>query len=212
MQPPTAPRAHRDRAVVDDKCRRRFDPHVKPLNELAEEISKTTEKPTPWFDPDGGGIHARALFLLETPGRQAGGDQGSHFISADNDDPTAENFFRIRDEVGLPRDSLVAWNVVPWYLGDLTRGANATTADIKEARPWLERLIRLLIPDLRVVVPMGGKALNGWMLLLATDLSIPLLPTLALPHPSPKVLNTHPDQRGVIRAGLQRVADIVNQG
>ena len=87
MQPPTAPRAHRDRAVVDDKCRRRFDPHVKPLNELAEEISKTTEKPTPWFDPDGGGIHARALFLLETPGRKAGADQGSHFISADNDDP-----------------------------------------------------------------------------------------------------------------------------
>jgi uracil-DNA glycosylase len=164
-----------------------------------------------WFDPDGGGVHAKALFLLETPGRKAGADQGSHFISADNDDPTAENFFRIRDEAGLPRDSLVAWNVVPWYLGDGTRGANATPADIKEAEPWLERLIRLLIPDLRVVVPMGDKALKAWMLLLATDPSIPLLPTLALPHPSPKVLNTHPDQRGVIRAGLQRVADYERQ-
>jgi hypothetical protein len=123
MLPSTTPKAHRDRAVVDDKYRRRFDPHVKPLNELAEEIGETAGKLTPWFDPDGGGVHAKALFLLETPGRKAGSDQGSRFISADNDDPTAENFFRIRDEVGLPRDSLVAWNVVPWYLGDGTRGA-----------------------------------------------------------------------------------------
>jgi uracil-DNA glycosylase len=207
--PSVKPGAHRNRAVVAEKLRRLDEPHVKPLNDLAREISETTGHPTPWFDPDGGGIHARALFLLETPGRQASREAGSGFISADNADPTAENFFRIRDEAGLPRDSLVAWNIVPWYLGDSARGVAATPADIREARPWLERLVRLLVPSLRVVVPMGDKARDAWMLLLATEPSIPLLPTLALPHPSRQVLNPHPDKRAVIRAGLERVAGIV---
>ena len=56
---------------------------------------------------------------------------------------------------------------------------------------------------------MGDKARDAWMLLLATEPSIPLLPTLALPHPSRQVLNPHPDKRAVIRAGLERVAGIV---
>ena len=186
------PRAHRDPAVVEDK------------------ISRRTGNPTPWFDPDGGGIHARVLFLLEAPGTRASVQKGSGFISADNNDGTAENFFRIRDEVGLPRDKLVAWNVVPWYLPNGTRAGNATSQDIQEARSWLEKLMGLLGPGLRLVVPMGDPALKGWMRLLATDPSIPLRPTLALPHPSPRSLASRPEYRDRIRSGLQRVAEIVN--
>jgi hypothetical protein len=56
----------------------------------------------------------------------ATGSRGSGFISADNSDDTAANFFRLRDQASLPRDRLVAWNVVPWYQPDGERTANAT--------------------------------------------------------------------------------------
>jgi hypothetical protein len=69
----------------------------------------------------------------------------------------------------------------------------------------------LLGQELQVVVPMGVPARNGWMRLLATDPSIPLLPTLALPHPSPKNLALQPGSEAVICAGLQRVAAIANE-
>jgi hypothetical protein len=48
------------------------------------------------------------------------------FISADNNDDTAANFFRLRDQGGLPRDQHVPWNVVPWYQPGGERTANAT--------------------------------------------------------------------------------------
>ena len=62
-----------------------------------------------------GGTGARVLFLLENPGRRATSTRGSGFISADNNDDAAANFFRMRDQAALPRGQLIAWNVVPWY-------------------------------------------------------------------------------------------------
>ena len=97
-----------------------------PLNRLAGEINAGREHHAPWFNPDGGGTSAPVLFLLENPGRMATGSRGSGFISADNSDDTAANFFRLRDQASLPRDRLVAWNVVPWYQPDGERTANAT--------------------------------------------------------------------------------------
>ena len=67
------------------------------------------------------------LFLHENPGRRATSEResGSGSISADNNDETAANFFRMRDQAGLPRDQLVSWNVVPWYQPHGERTANA---------------------------------------------------------------------------------------
>jgi hypothetical protein len=95
------------------------------------------------------------LFLLENPGRRATSAHGSGFISADNADDTAANFFHIRDQASLPRDLLVAWNVVPWYQPDGERTANAMRHDVVGALPWLIRLTGLLT-ELRLVVTMGG--------------------------------------------------------
>ena len=62
--------------------------------------------------------------------------------------------------LGTVPDSRAAWNVVPWYLPSGNRTANATAADVREAVPWLTRLIDLL-PSLELVVPMAGARSKG---------------------------------------------------
>ena len=68
----------------------------------------------PYFDPLDGGIAAKCFFLLEAPGPKA---VVSGFISRNNPDETAKNFFNLNQDADLPRKSTVSWNVVPWYIG-----------------------------------------------------------------------------------------------
>jgi len=156
----TEPRAHRDPEVVKAKLARLDESHLAPLTAYVRSINTQPARTAPWFDPDGGGVHARALFLLENPGPMASAERGSGFISPDNDDNTAATFFQLLRESGLSRELTVNWNVVPWYQPDGERTANATRQDVEDARPWLERLIPLL-PDLRLVITMGTSRGTG---------------------------------------------------
>lgn len=73
--------------------------------------------PLPHFDPAEAGTSARALLLLEAPVPNTVPEWGgSGFISVDNNDPTAQNVWQTRNEVGLHEHTL-AWNIVPWVLG-----------------------------------------------------------------------------------------------
>ena len=179
-------------------------PRIAPLSDYVRDLRARhgVDAQIPWFDPTEAGTEARILFLLEAPGPRA---IGSGFISADNNDGTAENVWRLEREAGIDRRrEKVSWNVVPWYIGTTTGIRAATPRDIAEARDALARLISLL-PQLRVVVLFGKAAAEAWD---ALDLK---LPTIRAPHPSATNLNTRPENRErVIRAlrDARRVAGL----
>ena len=66
------PRRHRDAAFLAAKYARSTEPHVAPINRLAAQIAAATDAVVPGADPDGGGVAARVLLLLETPRGRAG--------------------------------------------------------------------------------------------------------------------------------------------
>lgn len=117
--------------------------------------------------------------MFENPGRRADAAQGSGFISADNDDKSAENMWGFFREAGIDRRrDIVAWNIVPWYLGDDRKIGDVRSSDIEEARTALLELLSLL-RQLRVVVLFGRKAQAGWR-----RARPPVdVPVLEAPHP-----------------------------
>ncbi|SDD43758.1 uracil-DNA glycosylase [Nocardioides lianchengensis] len=171
------------------------DPHVRALNDLARSLrvdaltaGPTAERFVPWFDPDSGGVGARVLVLMESPGPRTvrAGDLG--FSSEDNDDPTAAALRHARERSGLTRSAYLRWNVVPWPLYDEAGSRRPPTmVDLDDARPALSALLGLL-PDLEVVVTVGAPALNGIMRLITSE-PVDLARTprvLGVPHPSPR--------------------------
>lgn len=203
--PTAAPRAHRDRRDVERKRLLLAEPHIAPLTQFVRRLrDQRGAESVPWFDPTEAGVRARILLLFENPGRRADALGGSGFISADNDDRSAENMWGIFREAGIDRTrDVVNWNIVPWYLGDENKIGNVRTSDIDEARPALSELISLL-PDLRVVVLCGRKAQRGWdRARLTRD-----LPVLRVPHPSGRWLNAHPEDRTKIVDVLRSAREI----
>jgi uracil-DNA glycosylase len=198
LDPTRTPRAHRDRREIERKRQLLQAPHVAPLTEFVRRL-RAAHGGVPWFDPTEAGIEAPILLLFENPGRRADAAQGSGFISADNDDKSAENMWRFFREAGIDRRrDIVAWNIVPWYLGDDRKIGEVRASDIEQARSALHELLRLL-PQLRVVVLFGRKAQAGWR-----RARPPIdFPVLEAPHPSGRWLNGHPEDRAVIVARLR---------
>lgn len=106
-----------DPAVVAAKMARIREPHVKPLNDLADRIAESMGLPhghVPYVDPDQGGIDARVLVLLDNPSTKAEAGTGSGLLSLDNDDRTARNCREAYARHGVPWSQVVHWNVVPF--------------------------------------------------------------------------------------------------
>jgi hypothetical protein len=108
----------------------------------------------PNIDPEDGGIAARVLCLLESPGPKA---VGSTFVSRDNPDPSARNMGRLLDQAGIARSEVVLWNVVPWCVSTVDQNRNATVADIVAAAFDTQTFLEALL-QLRAVVFCGRRA------------------------------------------------------
>jgi hypothetical protein len=156
--------------------------HMRPLVEFVNELRAAQPHCyVPDFDPAGGGIRARALFLFEKPGPKTDArNGGSGFISIHNNDDTAAATHRFLALRRIPVDWCLFANAIPWW--DDRR-------DIRHAHRALaiaplKKLVRML-PELRAIVLVGKTAQDQW---LRAKLEPP--PNVSLyfsDHPSPIV-------------------------
>ena len=199
------PKLLRDPAAREARQSQLREPHMAPLADFVARLR--IQKPNGIisdFDPWDGGVGAELLYLLEAPGPKAG---LSGFISRNNPDETAKNFFELNRQAGIPRERTIIWNVVPWYIGSGEKIRPATAADVAEGlAPLLELLV--LLPNLRAVVFIGRKAA-----LTARDVTKlrPGLRYFHCPHPSPMYCNRAPENKNNILTVLHEVAGFLGE-
>ncbi len=210
----SAPKLFADRTAVRARGARLHEPHIGELTQLVERIrmARGGGNSVPWFDPDTGGRHADVLLLFEAPGARAVGPApvrpnrpGSSFISPENNDDSAAAVFELEREASLPRDRLLHWNIVPWYVEGGTKIRAVNKADRAEAEPWLTELLDLLT-NVRVAILCGEAAQDGW----DPGPRPAGLWVLRCPHPSRVNLRTRPDAREEILDAFTEAAWIVD--
>lgn len=200
---PDRPKALRDPVALAARRALVEAPHVAPIRALARRIAAERESSVPDPDPLDGGVTARLLLLLETPGPAI---VKTGFVSRDNATGTAANLFRFLAEAGIARADTVIWNAVPWVIhaeGALNRAPRRS--ELRAAEPYLAPFLDLL-PDLAVVVLAGrfaGEARS------AIERLRPGLPVVGIPHPSPTYVCTSPAVPARIREGLSCAAVIL---
>lgn len=179
--------------------------HIAPLTAFVDILRAEmgSDYQIPYFDPWDAGIAAEVLFLLEAPGAKA---VASGFISRNNPDETAKNFFQLNLESGISRKRTITWNIVPWYIGSAIRIRPATSDDIRVGVQSLRALLELL-PKLRAIVLVGQKAQRGKIHIAQLR---PNLRIFESPHPSPLYVNNSPGNRERILAVLRAVAEFLN--
>lgn len=187
-----------DAAAVTARMKELRAPHIAPLTAFVEQLRADAGPgaEVPYFDPWDGGVEATTLFLLEAPGPRA---VRSGFVSRNNPDETAKNFYELSAEAGLDRRQTIIWNAVPWYIGDGKKIRAATPKDLADGLMPLSRLLALL-PKLHAVVLVGRKAEKA-----AAQLDRNKYVVFTCPHPSPMFVNNAPGNRGKILAVLKEL-------
>lgn len=181
-------------------------PHMQPLARFTEALRAQTGRLVPDADPADGGVAARLLLLLETPGPTM---PATSLVSSDNPTPTGANLRRFLGAAGIARADLLIWNTVPFFIhaaGAANRPPRAAerAAGLALLPPLLE-----LLPRLAVAVLAGRFAQLAAPVLQAAR---PRLPVLAMPHPSPVYTCTDPALPRRIIAVLAEAASLLRAG
>ena len=142
------PKSLGDAKIREERLKLLNQEHIQPLTDFVHKMRKEKElaDEIPFFDPLDGGVNARCLFVMESPGKKA---NASGFISRNNPDPTAENLFNFFKEAGIPRSQTVLWNIVPWS----TEYAKHTP-EVSSGTYYLKEFL-MLLPNLEAVVFSG---------------------------------------------------------
>ncbi|MBU1075451.1 uracil-DNA glycosylase [Patescibacteria group bacterium] len=184
--------------------------HFLPLTIFVNEIRKEqgVTKKIPYFDSFDGGVFAECLFVLEAPGSKA---VRSGFVSRNNPDETAKNFFEMNNIAGIERDKTIIWNIIPWYIGSGNKIRPAKQNDINKGIPYLTRLLPLL-PHLRVIVLVGRKAQKIHAKLQAElNGNYKNITILTCFHPSPVFVNRKPQNKQLIVGQLKKINSFLKE-
>jgi hypothetical protein len=96
-------------------------------------------------------LAVRLLTVVSSPGSQTrAAPVSTGFLCIENPDPAAATVKRLMREADIGPREMTPWNACPWFTDSPQAGVE----------PWVQ-LIRLL-PDLRVLMLMGGDAQSGW--------------------------------------------------
>ena len=203
MKPEDQPYALRELSERQRRIAMLSQPHIAPLQKYLLHIrAEHPGKEIPNFDPFDGGVQAKALFLLESPGPKA---VVSGFISRNNPDPTARNMCDLWQEAGIVRADTVFWNIVPWYVGDGKNIRAVRRDDICQSSPYVKDILSLL-PNLKVIGLLGKQAQSA-----KSQISqFTNLPIVDMPHPSARVFNRWPYKKDEIREQLRQISDVIN--
>ncbi|MFG3616647.1 uracil-DNA glycosylase family protein [Nocardia sp. NPDC047654] len=204
MKIPDHPRALSERRIRRERAAAAIEmPHVRALNQLVDRIEADTRSENlPYIDPLFGGVAAELLFVLKAPEGDADPDlRDRRFLSWDNDDVGAENFFRTCAATGLDRARCTAWNACPF---PITGGA-PSRFELGRAEPYTRRMLELL-PRLRVVVLLGRPAQRAWQKMSLTGANIHLVHGAS---PSPPGIN-HPDNRRSFEAAIRTAVRLLD--
>lgn len=181
-------------------------PHMAPLARFIAGLRQATGQALPDADPADGGVRARLLLLLETPGPTM---PVTGLVSRDNPTPTGASlrrFLAAGDTAGLARADILIWNAVPFLIH--APGARNRAPRAAERAAGLALLPPLLdlLPRLAVAVLAGRFAALAAPALQAAR---PGLPVLAMPHPSPTYTCTSPAVPRRIAAVLAEAAALL---
>ncbi len=160
------------------------EPHVAPLVTLADQIARGQGLPAgvgavPYPDPDGSGVHARVLFLLNDPGQGARVDSGGTGMLCllNNDQTTRKQLDAIRFS-GIERRLTLRWNAIPWPVAPNERNRN-----VSSAASALLLLVEKL-QSLRGLVALGEYAGKVWEVASDRDQRLGRLAYHHSAHPS----------------------------
>lgn len=189
-------------AVLAARAAARGAPHVAALARHVEAM-RARRGDVPDVDPADGGVEARLLLLLETPGP---GAEPLRFVSRDNPTGTAANIRRFTAAAGIARGDTAIWNAVPWVIH--APGARNRAPRRGEVAAGLAELpgFLALLPRLAVAVLAGRVAGEARATIEAAR---PGLPVLLMPHPSPTIVCTSPAIAARIGAALAEAARLL---
>lgn len=189
-----------DPAQLAERIRFLKSRHMTALNNYVEGL-RAVFGDVPNFDPFDGGVEARLLVLLETPGPSTA---GIRFTSRDNPTGTARNLRSLFSLAQINRADTAIWNAVPWVLGRNGGRLRAPSrSDIAAAALELPKLLSLF-PHLTTIILAGKTAarFETETLRRRPDIQVNLMP-----HPSPVYVNTSPNIFADMTAVFQRVAE-----
>lgn len=178
------PKLFKEKSAVTARLLELEEPHIVSLTKFVKDLRGTKGNgfSIPHFDPWDGGINAELLYLLEAPGPKA---RDSGFVSLNNFDETAKNFFELNAKAGVARKRIAIWNIVPWYVGSDSRIRPVNSADIADGIESLSLLLQLF-PHLRAIALIGSKAKKATVHI---EKIIPTVKIFTAPHPSPMFIN-----------------------